>query len=190
MNGEILSYLINYNILPSFKVYTIVVKGNQSFALIPFGDHIGQLFLISLQAENDYGLSKQSIPRYIRAVKNSKPPANITLSHLGNVILVTWSTPPGNHLPITSYKLCYKPLPHYSKICIIVLANRGNRFIINTQGHNACSKSIKVNPRQIINITSPGYSRKYPPGLSFLITTKEQQCLPFLRLYRPLLDIK
>lgn len=69
------------------------------------------------------------------SVKNPKPPVNITLSHLGNVILVTWSSPPGNHLPITSYKLCYRPLPKYSKICIIVLANRGNRFIINTQGH-------------------------------------------------------
>ncbi|CAC5375754.1 unnamed protein product [Mytilus coruscus] len=327
MNGEILSYLINYNILPSLKVYTIVVKGNQSFALTPFGDHLGQLFLISLQAENDYGLSKQSIPRYIRAgcgnqlyigangthrvesplyphkfhqgvlcvwniftnkthtisihisdidfgtdnsgcannflmiesdkvkrkictktsdirfedsdvrivfqskignvgkgfsilvktvVKNSKPPVNITLSHLGNVILVTWSPPPGNHLPITSYKLCYKPLPHYSKICIIVLANRGNRFIINTQGHNgqlflvtmtarigdvesefsmnkylraSCSKSIKVNPRQIINITSPGYSRNYPPGVICQWTVQTADQTP-LRIRRIWIDIQ
>ena len=34
-----------------------------------FADHLGQLFLITLQAEDDYGLSKQSEPRYIRAGK-------------------------------------------------------------------------------------------------------------------------
>lgn len=44
-----------------------------------FGDHLGQLFLISLQASNDFGLGKQTGPRYIRAgtvkpfsVKSSK----------------------------------------------------------------------------------------------------------------------
>ncbi|CAG2243304.1 CUBN [Mytilus edulis] len=326
-DGEILSYLINYNILPSLKVYTIVVKGNQSFALIPFGDHIGQLFLISLQAENDYGLSKQSVPRYIRTgcgnqqyigttgtqevvsplyphefhqgvlcvwnlftnkthtlsihikdmdlgtdnqgcakhalliesdkikkkictktsdirledsdvrivfqskigtvgkgfsllvkavVKNPKPPVNITLSHLGNVILVTWSPPPGNHLPMTSYKLCYRPLPRYSKICIIVLANRGNRFIINTQGHKgqlflvtmtarigdvesefsmnkyfraSCSKTVTVNPGQIINITSPGYPTSYPPGVICQLTVKTTDQSP-LRIRRIWIDIQ
>ncbi|XP_076081097.1 cubilin-like [Mytilus galloprovincialis] len=326
-DGEILSYLINYNILPSLRVYTIVVKGNQSFALIPFGDHIGQLFLISLQAENDYGLSKQSIPRYIRTgcgnqqyidtngtqemesplyphefhqgvlcvwnlftnkthtisihikdmdlgtdnqgcakhvlliesdkikkkictkisdirledsdvrivfqskigtvgkgfsllvkavVKNPKPPVNITLSHLGNVILVTWSPPPENHLPITSYKLCYRPLPRYSKICIIVLANRGNRFIINTQGHKgqlflvtmtarigdvesefsmnkyfraSCSKTVTVNPGQIINIMSPGYPTSYPPGVICQWTVKTVDQSP-LRIRRIWIDIQ
>ena len=33
-DGEILGYLVNYNILPSFRVYTNIVKGNKTFSLI------------------------------------------------------------------------------------------------------------------------------------------------------------
>ena len=47
------------------QVFTIQINCKQFISA--FSDHIGQLFLISIQAENDYGLSKQSGPRYIRA---------------------------------------------------------------------------------------------------------------------------
>lgn len=317
-DGEILGYLVNYNILPSFRVYTNIVKGNKTFSLIPFSDHIGQLFLISIQAENDYGLSKQSGPRYIRAgcgesfhvwpesskrfqspfyphdfnhgvlciwkfstnithslsihirdlylgpdnptcvknyvlietrtinkkicssnvtdirlessevkilfksgmdstgkglsmdvnsvVKKPDPPINITLSSLGKVILVTWSPPTGNHLPISSYKICYQALPTSSKLCLSLLANRGNRFIINTRDHEGqvfavsmtsriddvesgvsknkyyramCSKTVVVHPDELINITSPAYPRYYPPSVvcQWRVRTSDQRSL-------------
>ena len=47
------------------QVFTLQINCKQFISA--FSDHIGQLFLISIQAENDYGLSKQSGPRYIRA---------------------------------------------------------------------------------------------------------------------------
>jgi hypothetical protein len=33
-DGEILGYMVNYNILPSFRVYTNIVRGNKTFSLI------------------------------------------------------------------------------------------------------------------------------------------------------------
>ena len=68
------------------------------------------------------------------SVKKPNPPADVTLSQLDNVILVTWSSPLGTHLQISSYVICYQVIPANSKICVVLLANN-NRFIINTQGH-------------------------------------------------------
>ena len=102
-----------------------------------------------------YFFSLLSIP-----VKTPNPPVNITLSTLGSVIMVTWSPPPGHHLPISSYKLCYQALPASPRICIVVLANRGDRFIINTKGHEGQVFAVTMTSR-IGKVESENSSNKY-----------------------------
>lgn len=85
--GEIKKYIVSWAIFPNMTEMTNVIAGEITMSIIPVQGHIGRMYRVRVQAENDAGIGPYSLAKYLRIECGQNidifPLSNVTIMPVG-----------------------------------------------------------------------------------------------------------